>query len=1005
MTTHMFNFSQPWWLLACLLAVPLSWMAWHNLAALGRARQAAAIVLRALVVAILAILLARPTITSTNEQLTLIAVVDRSQSVPQNLQKAALSYLWTALAQKDPKELAAVVDVAEAASIANLPSNKVELHPRNTALTGLNSKLSAGIEMAMAIAPPNTAVRILLVSDGNENVGDIREASRRAAANGIPIDVLPLRYRYSQEVVFKNLVAPVKARSGQTIPLRFVLSSTGNAKGRLELTLNGNSVKLDPSSDSASVPVELKPGTNVKTLSLPLAGGGMHEFRATFIPADPNQDSLEQNNSASAMTFVSGPGHVLVLDKSPNAAASQAILGALKEARISARLAPNGELPERLPELIDCDAIILVDMDNASFTLAQQEMLCRYVTDMGGGLVMVGGPNSFGAGGWIGSPLAEIMPVDMDPPQKKQMPMGALVLIMHACEMPNGNYWGKQVAIAAVNTLSRLDLAGVLDYSWQGNQNSHWVWPLSEVGDKKKIVAAINQMEMGDMPDFGAPMREAYDKLSRCGAGQKHVIIISDGDPQMPPPELLGLYRKAGITVSGVAVYPHANSAPNLLTIAQATGGRFYEITEHPEALPQIFIKEAQVIRRPLIVEEKVDPRITSSIHEIMRGINALPSLGGYILTGPRGGLAQLMIATPKGDPILAAGQFGLGRTVAFTSSADSRWGGAWLGWAGFDRIWEQIVRWAGKPSEAGECEVFTDVQGRQVTVTIESVDASGKFVQFSQLAGQVIAPDMTAKELTLTQVGPGRYRGEFQADAGGSYLFNLRYKRPGQEDAKTYNVMHSAISVPYAPEFRDLTDNSALLAEVAAITGGRVMPSKPEQAKLFDRTGVKFPTSAQPLNTPMLLVWLAVFLTDVAVRRIAVDAAAMARRVRAAAAKMLPRLRRGKVIDSTLDRLKSRRQEHLEQLARRRQAVSAPAQSAASARYEAPAQADTKLETARADAGPPSPPPAAAPPKKEAPAKGAPATSPHLEQLLRAKRKAQDRLKGRDNEHSTGEP
>jgi hypothetical protein len=105
-----------------------------------------------------------------------------------------------------------------------------------------------------------------------------------------------------------------------------------------------------------------------------------------------------------------------------------------------------------------------------------------------------------------------------------QMPKGALVLIMHACEMPNGNRWGKEVALAAVNVLSRLDLVGVLDYAgMRGDAN--WVYPLGPVGDRHAVTAAINGMVMGDMPDLHGPLQAAYDRLKDAQAGQKHAGI------------------------------------------------------------------------------------------------------------------------------------------------------------------------------------------------------------------------------------------------------------------------------------------------------------------------------------------------------------------------------------------------------------------------------------------------------------------------------------------------
>jgi len=486
-----FYFGQPWWLVACVLLVGVVWLGLRSLAALGRTRRMLSIVLRCLVVLILILLLARPMLTQTSKRLTVITVVDRSQSIPAGLQTRSVNYLKHALAAKDMEDRVAVVDVAEVASISQLPSIKPSVRERNTTLNGQQTRLSDGVQMAMAIAPPDTAVRILLVSEGNETAGDLKEAARLAAANGIPIDVLPLLYRYDHEVVFRRLAAPTKARSGQTVSLRFILNSTAKARGRLMLNLNGKPVDLDPGSDLIAVPVELEEGTNVRTISVPVGSRGMHEFEAVFMPEDGGQDVIVENNRATAITYVAGPGHALVVD-------ADGVTKALEGSEIDVRYSPAAAFPDNLARLMDTDAIILVNTDCSNFTFQQQEMLVRYVNDIGGGLIMVGGPESFGAGGWMGSPVEEILPVDLDPPQKKEMPKGALVLIMHACEMPQGNFWGKRVAISAVNTLSKLDLVGILAYNWKGSGD--WVYPLSPVGDKEAVRSAIQQMMMGDMP-------------------------------------------------------------------------------------------------------------------------------------------------------------------------------------------------------------------------------------------------------------------------------------------------------------------------------------------------------------------------------------------------------------------------------------------------------------------------------------------------------------------------
>jgi len=975
MATYSFYFAEPWWLVAWLLLVPIIWLARRSLAALGRVRRALAVALRCAVVIILIAMLARPMLSQKNTQLTVIAVIDRSQSIPTELQQASLDYLSRALADKPPGGQLAVVDIAEAASISKLPCGDVAIRQRNTTLTGDQSKLADGVQMAMAIAPPDTGVRVLLVTEGNQTAGDLKEAARIAAANKIPIDVLPLRYEYDREVIFKRLAAPSRARSSQTVSLRFILSTTAETTGKLLLNLNGRPVDLAPDSPEVAVAVELKPGTNVKTVSVPVGNQGIHEFEAVFMPDEPGQDRVAQNNRASAITYVVGPGHVLVVDA--DASSASALNQVLQNSDLDVRYCPAAEFPDNLVKLMDTDAVILANTDVSNFSFQQQEMFCRYVTDLGGGLIMVGGPKSFGAGGWIGSPVAEILPVDLDPPQKKQLPKGALVLIMHACEMPEGNYWGKMVAVAAVKTLSRLDLVGILAYNWQGG--SDWVYPLSKVGDKETVVAAIKRMQMGDMPSLHAHLQSAYNELQACDAAQKHVIVISDGDPQPPTTQLLSQCRQAGITVTGVAVFPHSPAdVQSLQRVAQLTGGRFYNVKD-PQQLPQIFIKEAQIVRRAMIVEETFPPQITYSLSEIAKGLNPpLPNLDGYVLTGPKGGLSQIVLASPNADPVLAACQSGLGRCVAFTSSADTRWASSWLQWGGFQSFWEQTIRWAAKPSQSSDCEVFADVQGRQVTVNVEAIDPEGKFLQLANIDGQVITPDVSTQALELAQIGPGQYRGQFQAPASGSYVVNLRYRKLG-EDTKTH-LTQTTVTIPFAPEFRDLSDNAPLLKEVSEISAGRILSSDPNQANLFDYSGVKFPETQLPLTRQLMFIWLALFLLDVAVRRVALDVRAMVRR----AVSFVRSLRPERKADQTLERLRVTRQKLREQLLARSGDVPA------SRRYEAGEgfKGDLPVTAAAPQAEPSESKPTPPVPQE---VKG-PEQPSHIQRLLAAKRKAANR-------------
>jgi len=887
--TYGFYLGQPWWLAASLVVIPMVWLAGRSLTSLRTTRRVVAILLRVAVVLLLAVLLARPTLLQRNRRTTVIAVLDRSQSIPTQLAETALDYISKAVGGKETQDQFAVVDVAEKASISTLPSGDAQVRRRNTLLTGGQSRLADGIQMAMAIAPPDTAVRIVLASEGNETEGDLKEAARTAAANGIPIDVLPLRYRYDNEVLFRRLAAPPRIRSGQTVPLRFLLDSTGDVRGKLLLTLNGKPVDLMPEPSEVAVPVELKAGTNVKMVSVPVGPRGIYDFEAVFLADDPAQDRIAENNRAGTITYVAGPGHVRVFDTER---AGEGIALALQQAGISTIHEDIGELPDDLARLLDVDAIVLANTPVHYFTMAQQEMLCRYVNDLGGGLVMVGGPEACGAGGWISSPVATILPVDLDPPQKKQLPLGALVLVLdHSGSMVGEKLEiSKAAAAGAIRLLSRRDLVGIVLF----DAASDWIVPLGPAVDKEGIFHRISQIGAGGGTIMGPAMELAFDALKDAKPTVKHVILLTDGQTVYPEDcSKLGMdMAAAGITISTVAVGADADGQL-LHDIAAAAQGRFYPVAD-PATIPEVFIKEAQVVRRSMIVEETFSPQIVYLLSEILTGVStALPPLDGYVLTGPKGGLNQVVLGSGQADPILATCQSGLGRCVAFTSSADSRWAAQWVQWPEFAKFWEQVIRWAGKPSQSTECEIFTDVEGQEATVRVEALDAEGRFLQLASIAGQVLTPEMEGRPLQLTQTGPGQYLGRFQARSPGSYIVSLQYRRTGvsQGDgsdaaAPVQNgprLANAIVTIPFAPEFRDLCDNAPLLVEVSKMTRGRVLSldSDPNESKLFDSAGLKFPETHLPLVQPLMLVWIALFLLDVAVRRVVVDVRAGLRRVK----------------------------------------------------------------------------------------------------------------------------
>jgi hypothetical protein len=428
-------------------------------------------------------------------------------------------------------------------------------------------------------------------------------------------------------------------------------------------------------------------------------------------------------------------------------------------------------------------------------------------------------------------------------------------------------------------------------------------------------------------------MKLAAQGLISTTASQRHAIIISDGDASAPSGTVLQTFIDNKITVTTVMVGGHGTPADQnkMQTVATKTGGRFYNI-KNPKQLPQIFIKEARLVSRSLIQDGDVyQPSVVSQLPGPTQGFTAVPSIDGYVLTAPREGLAQtpILISTEDGrDPLFANWNYGLGRTVAYTSDLSALWGARWASWDRFQAFWEQAIRWSMRPSAPSNMHVSTRIEGETAIVELEALDADAGYVNFLNTNGIVVRPGAATEQLSLQQTGPGRYRGEFDVDDAGAYLLNIAFQTGTADNAETHNLP-AAVTVPYPREFRAVKHNAALMKSVMEQTGGRVltMDDDPELVSLFDREGLDVARSPKPVWDFLAIVAATLLILDVAARRLTVDPQKMAGAARAAVQK------RGEASEETVAAWKRARS----QVAHRRDpAAKKTSDEARTARFEA---------------------------------------------------------------------
>ncbi|WP_390658131.1 VWA domain-containing protein [Crateriforma spongiae] len=918
------------WLLAALPV--LWWIGSGPLQVLGPWRRRFALLFRTIVWVGVVLAIAGVQLVWVSDRVTVMYVLDQSESIPLAKRQVMLDYVTRSVAthRNHTREDRVGIIVFGRDAIIEMPPfdediavRRLESNLDRTDATDIESALN----LAQASMPEDTARRIVIVTDGNENLGRATQMASRLGDAGIGIDVVPVELDFANEVLVEKVDLPTEIRTGQPFEARIVVTNYSDDGGSATQNAGGDASDGDDSDGDASGPVkgllrvkqsvsgeesllleqeiELDPGKNVFPLQHTIDQPAPYTYEAEFIPQNDDQDGLRKNNRATGFTYVRGKGRVLLIEDRSRQGDFDLYVQTLRDADIEVTKQNTDQLFGSLAELQTFDAVILAGVPRVgggegsglvSFTDEQIQMLVRNTQQLGAGLLMIGGPESLGAGGWTGTELEKAMPVDFKIRNTKIQAVGALALIMHASEMAEGNHWQKVIARAAVKQLGPADYAGLLHWTMGGDA---WLWGgrqgLLPVGpNRQAMMAAIGRMTPGDMPQFDPAMRMAAAALTRTPASMKHCVIISDGDPSDPTPGTIAAFKNNNITISTVAVASHGlTESQRLRRIAQATGGKYHQVKDG-RALPEIFQREARRVARPLVFEPSggTVPEVIFP-HPMLDGVDrVMPRIGGFVLTQTKNSpLAQVLIQSPKPDSpenatILAAWTYGLGRTAVLTTDAGARWASSWTPWNDYEKFHSQLVRWLMRPTgDTGKFTLATQVRDGEVEVIVNALDKDDEFLNFLEMNATALDPELKPIALSMRQVAPGRYVGRFPVDQAGSYFVNVI---PDEGTAP----LTTGVSVPFSEEYRVRRTNLALINALAEtkVNGGEagiVMPAIDQRAadELVQvdtfRGGLPPARSIKDAWPWFLLAACVLFLFDVAVRRIAISFAWLGRWVR----------------------------------------------------------------------------------------------------------------------------
>lgn len=816
-------------------------------------RKRVLLITRILGVILVLTALAGPAKVVTSTQQAVVLVLDQSQSLGEEGSKEALARLHSLKAS-----LPATVEVSQIAfgDEAKLLSDE-EVKPGKEAdlwqwrsAHGGQSNYASALEYARALFPAGTARHVVFIGDGQETRGDLRDAARQAAVAEVRVHAIPVAGPKKPDVRVRQIV-PNQSRlhEGATLKLAVSVESTLDGSGVLKLFENGVEVErrnlMVKSGQALQESFTRHPDTR-----------NIYKFRAV-LEGFPG-DAIPANNEALTLVEVRGRLRLLMIEG--DAGEASYLTQAMEKEGIQLELRAPNAIPATAQELSGYDGIILSDVPAHKLGARTMTAIRDYVDKLGGGFLMLGGPNSFGVGGYFRTPIEEILPVRLRAPDEEEKQSSALALVIDRSGSMAGEKleMAKSAAIASAEVLTRNDSIGVYAF----DSELHTVVPMTRLSNMATIAGQIAGLASGGGTNAYPAMSEARSALQRVKAKIKHMIVLTDGQTSGTGYEALASQcRSEGMTISTVAIGDGAHVGL-LQAIASLGGGQSYTTLDATN-ITRIFTQDTLIHTGRMIREEPFQPEVAER-NSILGDWSKLdcPPLLGYVKT-LRKGTAQVPLVTDLGDPLLAHWRFGLGKVTAFTSDAKSRWASLWISrWSGYGQFWSQVLRETARPPQGQGMDVRVEMQGDDAQISVDVLSDAGTRSNEAQVTTEVFfvsaeslgAPLQPVSSLSLRQTGPGLYEGSFKPAKPGVYL--VRAQSGAQ--MVTAGLVHNP-----SGEQSLGTVNEKLLRETCQLTGGAYLTSGAD----LDLGSAKARRYIE-LWPYLVMALLLVFLVDVAIRR-----------------------------------------------------------------------------------------------------------------------------------------
>lgn len=789
------------------------------------------------------------TINLKGRNISTVFLLDVSESAG-DFEESGKDFISTAIESMPRGNKAGVVLFGDNSKIDKVLNKKKEYKSidEKPVLTATN--IQEAVESALGLFERGGSKRIVLITDGEENQGDILKSIPLINEQKIDFKVYKITGEKGDEIYVDNVKVPDNISVGEEFSVSIDIKSNYATKAKLTLFSGRNKV--------GEQQVQIQKGKNSFVFKDKQSSGGFKGYRV-LIEADGDKNKV--NNEFSTFTNVMDKPNILLINgvKGDSKALEEILVNSGANIK---KISPSAS-PSTLNELLEYKSIVLNDVHRDDLSNGFMDNIEAYVKDYGGGLITFGGEDSYALGGYKDTSLEKVLPVYMDKRGKNEVPSISINLIIDKSGSMSAEGGGvskltlaKEAAMKALENLREVDEISVIAFDDTYDE----VVPLQKVGDKEAIRELISGIQIRGGTSIYPALEQGYNMQMQSSAKIKHTILLTDGQDGYGfdnYANLLKNFNDNNITLSTVAVGEGAN-ADLLNQLASIGKGRSY-YTDIYTDIPRIFAKEVLLSAGTYIINEEFTPKILSN-HEILAGVktsDGIPSLLGYIGTSIKENAVEIL-SSNHDEPILAAMQYGIGRTVSFTSDVSGQWSKNYLAWEYGPQLIKNMVYFT-IPKYGEEGKLNISQEGNEAKVEFYN----DKISKDAKVKGIYNGENGEEGEFELSQIEPGKFQANIPLSSLGFYNFSIREEESGE----IKNNYKGAFALQYSDEYKFNTNGEKLDVVIKETKGSFI--NKPEE--VFEG---KLQREYKKINltTPLIIISILLFMLDIVYRRLNID-------------------------------------------------------------------------------------------------------------------------------------